>query len=53
MEGAISLSKDRLENLIKAYQLLYEAVAARKTKEILEKVNEKGKEYGKQRIQVK
>jgi hypothetical protein len=51
MENVISLPKEKgFENLVKAYQLLYESVAARKAKEILEKMEEK--ENGKhQRIQ--
>jgi hypothetical protein len=37
------------ENLIQAYRLLFESVATRKTKEILEKLGEmEEKEYGKQ-----
>jgi hypothetical protein len=56
MEKTITFSEDRFENLIQAYRLLYEAVVARKTKEILESLGKmEEKEYGKyqkfQRIQ--
>jgi len=42
MENVISLPKEKgFENLVKAYQLLYESVIERKTKEFLEKMEEK------------
>ena len=56
MEETITFPEDRFENLIQAYRLLYGAVVARKTKEILESLGKmEEKEYGKyqkfQRIQ--
>jgi len=49
MEETITFPEDRLKNLIQAYRLLYEAVVARKTKEILGNlVKMEEKEYGKQ-----